>query len=295
MGARVPVDDFSVMTGLTRDELREYRYLGLLEPSHTDAHTGYRLYDTSQVDLAHSIRRLRSRGMAIADLKGLFSADDLTGWRATIAAQHSHAQPEFGHVRDEIDVLGRRGAAPRSRIPISIRRDAPMSAWAVSATVSKHDLAEWITASWQMLSDAGHALGVRPGGPCAGLFERELFTQPVGRASILMPVDDLAPPPAGISACTLPPVDVAVAVHRGRRDGIDQSYGFLGAYVCDHLESDDGPIREYYLDGPTATRSSRTEICWPIYDATDTSAKVTNDGEYIASGHHRACLGSQRV
>jgi len=255
MGSRVPVDDFSVMTGLSRDELRQYRDLGILDPWHTDAHTGYRLYDTTQVHVAHTIRGLRAGGMAIADLKSLLCADDLN-WRNThIAAQQSDVWSALGPVKPT-----------RARVHISLRREAPMSAWAVTATVSKPDLAEWITESLQTLSKACHALGVRTAGPCAALLERELFTQQVGQVRFLMPVGDAPPPPEGINSYTLPPIDVAVVVHRGRRDGIDRSYGVLGAYVSDRLEGDEGPIREYYLDGAAAIGSGRTEICWPIFD-----------------------------
>ena len=40
----------------------------------------------------------------------------------------------------------------------------------------------------------------------------------------------------------------------------------LGAYVSDHLEGDEGPIREYYIDKAAATGYSRIEICWPIFN-----------------------------
>jgi DNA-binding transcriptional MerR regulator len=144
MGSRVPVDDFSVMTGLSRDELRQYRDLGLLDPWHTDAHTGYRLYDTTQVHLAHTIRGLRAGGMAIADLKSLLCTDDLN-WRNThIAAQQSDVWSDLGPVKPT-----------RARVPISLRREAPMSAWAVTATVSKPDLAEWITESLRAVHTTG--------------------------------------------------------------------------------------------------------------------------------------------
>ena len=76
MGARVSIGDFAVMTSLSRKALRHYHDIGILEPAHIDSHTGYRFYDTSQVDHAHIIRRFRSLGMSIPDIKALLSTDD---------------------------------------------------------------------------------------------------------------------------------------------------------------------------------------------------------------------------
>lgn len=69
MGAQVSIGDFSVMTSLSRKALRHYHDLGRLVPAHIDPHSGYRFYDTSQVDRAHIIRRFRYLGMAIPDVK----------------------------------------------------------------------------------------------------------------------------------------------------------------------------------------------------------------------------------
>ena len=68
MNAQVSIGDFAVMTSLSRKALRHYHDIGILEPAHIDSHTGYRFYDTSQVDHAHIIRRFRSLGMSIPDI-----------------------------------------------------------------------------------------------------------------------------------------------------------------------------------------------------------------------------------
>src|ERR1700752_2144245 len=105
MGSRVGIVDFSVMTSLSRNVLREYHDLGLLVPSHIDAHTGYRLYDTSQVDVAHIIRRLRELGLSIPDLKAFLSADDIALRYGIIAAQLHRIETELEHTQDVVSAL----------------------------------------------------------------------------------------------------------------------------------------------------------------------------------------------
>ena len=105
MGSRVCVGDFSVMTSLSRSALRQYHDLGLLVPTHIDAHTGYRLYDTSQVDLARIVRRLRELGMSIPDLKALLSTDDIALRHGIIAAQLHRIQTDLQHTQDVVSAL----------------------------------------------------------------------------------------------------------------------------------------------------------------------------------------------
>src|ERR1700704_1839569 len=96
MGSQVPIGDFSLMTSLSKKALRHYHELGLLEPAHIEAHTGYRFYHTSQVDHAHIIRRFRSLDMSIPDIKALLSTDDM-GERNEIITTHLRNMEEQLH------------------------------------------------------------------------------------------------------------------------------------------------------------------------------------------------------
>jgi effector-binding domain-containing protein len=56
--------------------------------------------------------------------------------------------------------------------------------------------------------------------------------------------------------------------HDGTLDGIDLTYGELGAYVMRHEISIDGPLRENYLLGfmdDADPGAWETEIAWPIF------------------------------
>jgi effector-binding domain-containing protein len=71
-----------------------------------------------------------------------------------------------------------------------------------------------------------------------------------------------------VAPLVIPPVELATIVHSGPYAGIDRAYGALGAYVTQHALGIDGPIREYYLVGPTDTDDEtnwRTEVGWPIF------------------------------
>lgn len=268
MGARVPIGDFAVMSHLSRKALRHYHELGILEPAHIDAATGYRFYDTSQVDQAQLIRRFRSLEMPIPDIKALLSAGDAAS-RTTIIANHLRRMEEqlaqtTNAVAELRELLEPMGPHPR----VELRHEPAVAVWSIRAVVDSVDIDRWFTANMRQLATALTTSGTHPDGPLGGVYDRELFTEERGEATLFVPVAASVPPPETVRAEMLPPADVAVVTHNGSGPGIDRTYGMLGAYVHEHLISHEGPIREHYVGAPLSnlTDYTATEICWPILD-----------------------------
>jgi DNA-binding transcriptional MerR regulator len=269
MSTQVSIGDFSVMTSLSRKALRHYHELGLLEPAHIEAHTGYRFYDTSQVDHAHIIRRFRSLGMSIPDVKALLSTDDMDERNAIITTHLRQMEEQLQHTRDAVGDL-RELLSPTRRNPsVELRVEPPLTVWSITSVVDIADIGTWFVHALSELSAVLRRSEARPNGPAGGLYERELFTESRGEVSMFIPVSDPVPGPmAPVRARVLPAAEVAILTHEGTSHrGIDRSYGELGAYVTEHLISHAGPIREHYLGGEPGNfaRFDRTEICWPIF------------------------------
>jgi effector-binding domain-containing protein len=107
-----------------------------------------------------------------------------------------------------------------------------------------------------------------------GLYDRALFLESRGTATMFVPAPQSTDPPDGIRAEVLPAAEYAVLTHHGGHDdGIDRSYGALGTYVNERLISHQGPIREHYLGSTPSqpTTFTATEICWPIFSTTPPS------------------------
>lgn len=271
MGARVSIGDFALMTSLSRKALRHYHDIGILEPAHVDPGTGYRFYDTSQVDHAHIIRRFRSLGMSIPDIKALLSTDD-AGARTEIITTHlEQMEAALAQTRDTVGALRELLAPASPPADVTLRHEPALAVWSVSATVDVSEIEDWFAASLRILHQAvataaGAPTAVVPG----GLYERALFLEQQGRATLFVPAPPATDPPEGVRAELLPRTEFAVLTHPGGHDGIDRSYAALGIYVNEHLISSQGPIREHYVGGtPTdPARCTATEICWPIFSTT---------------------------
>ena len=265
MGARVSIGDFAVMTSLSRKALRHYHDIGILEPAHIDSHTGYRFYDTSQVDHAHIIRRFRSLGMSIPDIKALLSTDDAAARAEIITTHLAQMEVQLQQTRDTVGALRKLLSPVHSPPHVELRREPALDVWAVRATIESAEIDSWFGAALGRLRDA-----VAPSADAVtvgGLYDRALFLESRGTATLFVLAPPFADPPDGVRAEILPQAEFAVLTHPGGHDeGIDRSYGALGTYVNERLISHEGPIREHYLGSTSANPTfTATEICWPIF------------------------------
>jgi DNA-binding transcriptional MerR regulator len=271
MGAQVSIGDFAVMTSLSRKALRHYHDIGILEPVHIDAHTGYRYYDTSQVDHAHIIRRFRSLGMSIPDVKALLTTDDAAGRTEIIRTHLAQMEEQLQQTRDTVGALRELLSPVSVPAEIEVRSEPRLTVWSVGAVIETADIDTWFGTAFTTLRNAvtasvGADRAIVPG----GLYDRALFLEDRGEATLFVaaPAGD---PPEGVRAEVLRAAEYAVLTHRGGHDeSIDRSYGALGTYVNERLISHRGPIREHYLGSTPSepTAFTVTEICWPIFSTT---------------------------
>ncbi|MCF6391053.1 MerR family transcriptional regulator [Mycobacterium sp. MBM] len=273
MGTQVSIGDFAVMTGLSRKALRHYHDIGILEPAHIDSHTGYRFYDTGQVDSAHIIRRFRSLGMSIPDIKALLSTDDAAARTEIITTHLEQMEEQLQQTRDAVGALRELLSPVHTPAPVELHLKPAFAVWSVGATIDISEIDSWFGMALGTLREAVVAAGCAPlGFAPGGLYDRALFLESRGEATLFVPAPHSVHPPEGIRAEVLPQGEFAVLTHSGGHDGIDRSYGALGIHVNEHLISDQGPIREHYI-GSTPSEPynfTATEICWPIFSTTRT-------------------------
>jgi effector-binding domain-containing protein len=71
-----------------------------------------------------------------------------------------------------------------------------------------------------------------------------------------------------VATVEIPGAMLAITVHHGSFDDLDQTYAALGTHVAERKLGADGPIREHYLvtdDDTDDPAAMQTEVCWPIH------------------------------
>jgi DNA-binding transcriptional MerR regulator len=262
------IGEFATLTHLSVRTLRRYHEAGLLEPATVDPFTGYRYYSAVQIPSAQVIHRLRELDVPLAEVKSILAADDPQR-RADLITGHLRRLEEDLNRTQAAVVSLRRLLRPDPRdLQVELRSLPARTVVAVRGQVTLDESTDWYDTAMAEL-DAAFGPAERTGPP-GGRYTNELFTAGAGTMTVYRPVRE--PRAAGrIEIIELPPVDLAIAVHSGRHDDIDVTYGRLGSWVVEHALAVDGPVDETYVTGPRDTPAPadwRTEIGWPVFRLT---------------------------
>ena len=197
--------------------------------------------------------------------------DDAAARTEIITTHLQQMEVQLQQTRDTVGALRELLAPVGAPAYVEVQRRPALAVWSVGATIEVSEIDNWFGVSLKTLRDAvatadSAPVGVVPG----GLYDRSLFLESRGKATLFVPAPHSAQPPEGVRAEVLPAAEFAVLTHSGGHDDIDRSYGALGRYVNEHLLSHQGPIREHYIGAtPSApTTFTATEICWPIFSTT---------------------------
>jgi DNA-binding transcriptional MerR regulator len=263
------IGDFSRATHLSVKMLRHYHDIGLLEPAGVDPGTGYRRYGTAQIATAQVIRRFRDLDMPLEEIHAVLSAADSSARSRLISAHLARLEASLARTQEAVATLRDLLDGQQAAAPVRHRHVAAVSAAAISEVVDTADALAWYQGALGELHATLAAQGVTATGPGGGIYATEMFTEERGLATVFLPCQAPPRPMGRVAGLDVSPVDLATVIHEGPHAGIDLAYGALGAYVTRHALAVDGPIREYYLTGPSDTPDQaawRTEIGWPIFE-----------------------------
>jgi DNA-binding transcriptional MerR regulator len=273
MSTLVTIGDFSRMTHLSVKALRHYHDVGLLEPAEVDRWSGYRRYDTTQVAVAQFIRRFRDLGLPVDDVKAVLGAPDGDTRNQIIAAHLERMEEQLEQTRSTVASLRRVLEARSSAVPVSYRSVPPTTALAIRASVAVSEFEPWWVEAFQELHAALAAGALARSGPDAALYPGDFFELECAEVTAYVPLGGSAAGtalPGRTELVEVPGAELAVLLHAGGLEDMDQTYGALGIHVVERGLGVDGPIREQYLVSPLDVEDPgeyRTEICWPIAGA----------------------------
>jgi DNA-binding transcriptional MerR regulator len=271
MQSSLAIGDFSRATHLNIKTLRHYHRIGLLEPAHVDPDTGHRRYGTDQIPTAQVIRRFRSLDMPLEEIHAVITTPDLTARNELIAGHLRRLETTLARTQEAAASLRDLLQPPAGAAPVAIehRRMPATPAAAVSEVIDVKEASGWYQGALGELHALLAAQKIAPAGPGGAIYANDLFSYERGEATVFVPCNETVRATGRVRALVVPEVELAITLHTGAHNAdVDLAYGSLAAYVTDHALAVEGPIREYYVVGPSETRDEdqwRTEIGWPIF------------------------------
>jgi DNA-binding transcriptional MerR regulator/effector-binding domain-containing protein len=272
--ALLRIGDFSRASCLSVKSLRAYHDAGLLVPADVDPRTGYRSYSVAQLTDAAIIRRLRLLDVPLEAIGQVLDARDPTMTKKVLSDHGAVLQERLTVMQRSIDELQGALDMPALHTPVHRRHEQALTVLTLTGTVSEASWLAFLDRGLAALSDAAAAAGAVVAGPFGGCYPT-LLDDDAQEVVAFLPV--ASPPllPAswraeGVRVAELPTTEVAVVAHHGPYDDMDDTYRNLGAWVAEHAEPADLPVRELYLIGRADTDDLdelRTELCWPIRSA----------------------------
>ncbi len=261
---------FSRASSLSVKSLRAYHEAGLLVPAAVDRDTGYRSYSVAQLTEAAIIRRLRQLDVPLDAIGAVLEGRDPAVTKKVLAEHGAVLAERLAVTLRAIDELYVALATPALHTPVHVRREPAYTVLTFSGTVTEDEWTPFLDRAFTLLAAAAASSGAVVDGPCGGCYPTLLDDAqdvvafvPVASAPFLATAERSA----GVRVGELPATDVAVIAHRGPYDDIDGTYRNLGAWVAEHAEPADLPVREHYIVGPGDADDPddfRTEICWPV-------------------------------
>ena len=270
MTVLLTIGDFSRMTHLSVKALRHYHEVGLLEPAEIDRASGYRFYDADQVPIAQVIRRFRDLGMPVDQVRSVLDAPDIGTRNQVIVAHLERMEDQLEQTKATVASLRAVLEGPFTPAAVEYRSVPATPSLAIREQVAAAGMTDWWTGAFLELRKALEEAGAERAGPDSCLYPNEMFELEEGEMVAYVPVKVLTGGSGRVQAYELPPVELAIMLHPGSYDELDQTYGALGTYVAEQAIGVEGPIREMYVVSPLDVEDVsewRTELGWPVFRA----------------------------
>lgn len=259
------IGEFSKLSQLTVKALRFYEKEGLLVPAQTDKWTGYRLYETGQLEIAGKIKAYRQLGLSVAEIRAILDGKDgkeiLSAKAAVLTAEKSELEVRLSIINYLLEEKEMKYTVTVKEIPevIVYSCERKLKTYADMMSVIPEIGAE--------------CLALNPTLKCAeppyefceyldGEYKETDIHIRHNEA-----VTEFGKENENIKFRTLPAIKVLSIFHKGPYDNLTEAYSFILKYAEENGYKCAGLARESYIDGIWNKESPAdwlTEIQLPI-------------------------------
>ncbi len=261
------ISEFSKLSHLTIKALRFYEKEGLLKPAFVDEWSGYRYYETSQLERAARIKSYRQLGLSIEEIKAVCSGADVKAILrekfASLTTEKQMIESRLSIIKSILEDKEMKYQVTEKVIPEKI----VYTAETVLRTYS--DCMQWIPSVGQ------ECLMLNPELKCAEPpYEFCEYLDGEHKETNIRIRHNEAVTAIGkenerIKFKILPAAKVLSIYHKGSYDSIGEAYAFLMKYAEQNGYTVTGLARECYIDGIWNKESEEewlTEIQLPIME-----------------------------
>ena len=274
------IGEFAQIAQVSGRQLRFYDQLGLLQPAHVDAQTGYRYYSIRQLPRLNSILALKELGLSLEQIgplldRGMSPAElrsMLTLKRAQLERSLREEESRLRHIESRIAQIDRDGKADGFDVIVKSTPATPILAVNISCENMDEAVRMVRTVAEEGTRQIGPALRDKLVVVARNDVDAEKLDLDIGfsltrpsNASVRI-AGDLV-----LRATVLPAVEtMATVVRPGTNAESHTSFGAVGRWIEANAYEIAGPCREVFLEpvtGPPGFEGAMVEIQFPVRKA----------------------------
>ena len=259
------IGEFSRLSLTTVKALRFYEKEGLLIPASVDEWTGYRFYETAQLETCARIKSYRQLGLSIEEIKSIFSGEDAG---KILSAKAENLRKLRADTELKLSVIEFILEGKEMKYQVTVKEIPEMIVYTSETVLARYsDCMQWIP------SVGAECLKLNQGLKCAEppyefceYLDGEYKETDI-RIRHNEAVTAFGKENEHIKFRTLPAAKVLCIYHKGAYDKIGEAYAFLMKYAEQNGYTAAGLARECYIDGIWNKESEEdwlTEIQLPI-------------------------------
>ena len=241
------IGEFSKLSLTTVKALRFYEKEGLLIPASVNEWTGYRFYETSQLETAAKIKSYRQLGLSIEEIKSIFSGEDAGTVLSVKAERLKKLKADTEHRLSVIEFILEE---KEMKYQVTVKEIPKMIVYSSETVLAKYaDAMQWIPSVGQ------ECLKLNPELKCAEppyefceYLDGEYKESDI-RIRHNEAVTAFGKENENIKFRTLPAAKVLSIYHKGAYDNIGEAYAYIMEYAEKNGYEVAGLARESYIDG----------------------------------------------
>lgn len=259
------IGEFSKLSHLTIKALRFYEKEGLLTPASIDKWTGYRLYETCQLEAAARIRSYRQLDLSIDEIKAILLGKDV---KEALREKLTALQKQKKEIDFRLSVINHILEDEEMKYQVTVKEIPENIVYYSEVRLPKYlDIMQYIPAIGEECIKLNPQLKCAepPYEFCEYLDEEHKDTDVLIRHNEA--VTAFGNESESIKFRKIPAAKVLSIFHKGAYDKIGEAYAFIMKYAEDNGYKAAGLSRECYIDGIWNKESEDewlTEIQLPI-------------------------------
>ena len=259
------IGEFSKLSLTTVKALRFYEKEGLLIPASVDEWTGYRFYETAQLETAAKIKSYRQLGLSIEEIRSIFSGEDAG---RILSEKAESLRKRKADTERQLSIIEFILEGKEMKYQVTVKEIPEMIIYSSETVLAKYaDAMQWIP------SVGAECLELNPEMKCAEppyefceYLDGE-YKETNVRVRHNEAVTAFGKENEHIRFRILPAAKVLSIYHKGAYDEIGEAYAYIMEYAEKNGYEAAGLARESYIDGIWNKESVNdwlTEIQLPV-------------------------------